>query len=630
MNSFNIACNNFKRNLRTYGLYLMAMIFSVVVYYNFVSLKYNPDFIEFQSGRDKVQGLAQGTAIILLVFLVFFIWFSSSFFMKQRKNEIGIYTFMGVGNYQIAAIFAIELIFIGIVSIAAGLGLGVLFGRLFNMLLVKVSLLNISIRFFVSVRALVETSVTFLAIFAGTSVKGYVEIARSRLIDLFNASKKEEQLPKVNYITGMLSIIIIGAGYYFAKMAPKGDFLSSFVLSVVLIIAGTYLFFGSFVSMVVKFILNKKKILYRGVNIVSLSNIAFRIKGNYRTLAAVAILVTTTVTAFGTVSSLRFFVKQSEAIEVPYSFTYISGDQATRQKVEVTIKNDNRDIFLKENIKYLYCENIKTNSKFNEEGIIIVKASDFQKVSRDLNVNSVNSIVKYASLRSGEALLVNIPSVKISLQDFSGKTITANGKDFHIKKSIKTPLFGTGVPYFCLIVNDGDYETLKPTMKELEFNGIRFSNQENSLGIIMKLAQIDNLQESMYGYSIQKAVQYDFFGTLYFIGAFLSLVFILATGSIIYFKIISEAVTDKSKFDILARLGMSREEAFKSVSRQVGISFALPLIVGIVHSCVAISVLSRLMNYNIIYPAAVSIAVFAFVYGLYFAATTRKFMKMVL
>lgn len=93
MNSFRIACNNFKNNIRLYGLHLAAMIFSIVVYYNFVSLKYHPELLRIQSHSSYVVGAAKTTAFLLLVFLVFFAWFSNSFFIKQRKKEIGIYTF---------------------------------------------------------------------------------------------------------------------------------------------------------------------------------------------------------------------------------------------------------------------------------------------------------------------------------------------------------------------------------------------------------------------------------------------------------------------------------------------------------------------------------------------------------
>ena len=123
---------------------------------------------------------------------------------------------------------------------------------------------------------------------------------------------------------------------------------------------------------------------------------------------------------------------------------------------------------------------------------------------------------------------------------------------------------------------------------------------------------------------------YSVFGIIYFLGAFLSLVFIIATGSIIYFKLVSEAYLDKNKYVLLKRIGMTESEAYKAISKQIAISYILPLVVGIIHSCVAMSVLSKLMDFNIMVPAIKSILIFIAVYIVYFIATTKKYMKIVM
>ena len=98
MNSFKLTLMNFRRNIRTYGMYLMAMIFSVATYYNFVSMRYNPQFSEVKDVSNYVYGSSLTTSIVMIWFLIFFIMYSSDFFIKQRKREIGIYAFMGIDN----------------------------------------------------------------------------------------------------------------------------------------------------------------------------------------------------------------------------------------------------------------------------------------------------------------------------------------------------------------------------------------------------------------------------------------------------------------------------------------------------------------------------------------------------
>jgi putative ABC transport system permease protein len=82
MNYFSIAYSNFKRNVNTYRLYIMSMIFSVMVYYNFIELKYNPDFQKANMSNLYIDTMSKIVAYLLLAFIMFFIWFSSSFFLK--------------------------------------------------------------------------------------------------------------------------------------------------------------------------------------------------------------------------------------------------------------------------------------------------------------------------------------------------------------------------------------------------------------------------------------------------------------------------------------------------------------------------------------------------------------------
>lgn len=117
MNCFKLAFSNFKRNAESYFLYIFAMIFSVVVYYNFASIKYNPQLTKVQSVNQYVKPLAETAIVIFILFLLFFIWFSNSLFLKQRKREIGIYAFMGVDNSNIGKMFAVEILITGITSL---------------------------------------------------------------------------------------------------------------------------------------------------------------------------------------------------------------------------------------------------------------------------------------------------------------------------------------------------------------------------------------------------------------------------------------------------------------------------------------------------------------------------------
>lgn len=638
MNCFKLAFSNFKRNAKSYSLYLFAMIFSVAVYYNFVSLKYNPQLLSVQSVNQYVKPLAECSIIIFILFLIFFIWFSNSLFLKQRKREVGIYAFMGVDNSSIGKMFAAEIFIMGVVSLAAGLFIGILVSKLFVMLLSKIALLNVVISFYISYKALLETTGIFLLIFLLVSLKGYVNISRSKLIDLFNAAKKEEELPKINHVKALLSIVIIGVGYYFALNAyGKPENFSLYVLlAIILLILGTYWLLGSFYPMMIRHLIKNKKVLYNGTNVVSISNTAFRIKDNYKTLAAVAILITCTITAFGTAYSLRYYVENEAKIQKPYTFSYITSpdDMQTNAKVKNVLKNES--ILHNEKVKFIVIDKYTTDARYKSgmSSIATVRFSDFKKVSKSLDVDDLNNILNDANVKRGKVSYLQFSKTIITMGNVFGENIFIDGNKYKycISGSLKTPMFGLGVPMGTLVMNDNDYNLLKQKFNEYEFNGIKIKSQNDIAkvsSLTSKLKKIDTVKDTLYSpFAVKnKDDNAPLMGLVYFMGSFLALVFVMATGSIICFKFLSEAYMDKDKYKMLGKIGMTENEIHSSISKQIGISYSLPLIIGIIHSMFAIKVLSQMLKYNIIFPAAISVLIFTLIYFLFFIFTTRKIFK---
>lgn len=626
MNSFSIAYSSFKNNLKTYSMHILSMVFSIAVFYNFLSIKYYPAFTDANSSY--LAGTANATAVVLFIFLVFYIWYSTSFFLKQRKKEIGIYAFMGISNKQIAYIFAIETMFIGFLSIIIGLATGILFGKLFMMFLAKIALLSIQIKFFISIESLIQTAIFFLIIFILITLIGYIEISRSKLIDLFNANKKEEKLPKVNYLKAILSIIIIGSGYYVGINSLQLNFIIAFPVTVLLVSWGTYWLFGSFISLIIKFLLDKKNILYKGINIVSIPNIAYRIRENYRVLATIAILITTTIAAFGTSVSMKYYVNETYSISNPYTFSYLSesNDVELDKQISTIITESKHDIILNEEIELLYIDsNIESDTEYPITSIGAVKYSDFVRTTEELNVDGADKILN--GLENGESIYIPVPTTYLSLVDEEGSKLLINGLNINIIERVKTPLFGNGVPSSILVLNDEDYALLQDNYEKYSFNGIILSDPDNAKGLVESISKFNLDDVALYSYLLSK--KEELVGIVYFFGAFLSLVLVIGTGSIIYFKILSDAFRDKDKFNILSKVGMTKKEISKIVSRQVGISFLLPLLIGTIHSSVAIYVLSKMMQFNLLVPAITSIMIYSIIYGLYYLLTTRKFLKII-
>lgn len=626
MSSFKIIFMNFKQNIKTSLLYLCSMIFSVASYYNFLSIRHNPQFLEAQEVSSYVEGASYSASMLMIMFLMFFIVYSSNFFLNQRKKEIGVYAFMGIDNYKIAFIFASEGLLLGTLSVIIGLGIGIVFSKLFMMMIAKIALLNITIQFFISKKAVFSTIIVYSVILGITFLKGYFQVIRTNLIDLLNSLKKEEELPKINYFKGIASIIIIGIGYYIAINYEILGFEVTLMVTILLTIWGTYWMFNSFFSIVIRYFINKKSFLYKGTNIISISNIAFRIKNNYKTLAAVTILITTSITSFATVSSLRYFADNNHKIEVPYTVSYVSDDEDIIEKVDNIIEASSHNVQLTERVNFLYVPAVENLQGIDQ--VVVIKVSDFKKIVSDLEVENREKIISKFNLSKGEVGYVERPGIVMTMLE--SNNVRIEDTNFDIKIHTKVPLLGKGVYYPCLVVNDDDYLQLKSSFEEKQFNGIILDNEENTEDLTMELANaVPPGEISLYTYYVAGATFYDMVGIVYFVGGFLALVFIFATGSIIYFKILSESFRDRNKYQILKKVGTTDLEISNSVLKQVGIFFILPLIIGSIHSIVAISVLGQLMKYSFVVPTAISIVIFSLVYGVFYLFTTRKFITVV-
>lgn len=218
MNVFTIAYNNFKNNLKVYSMFFISMVFSVSILSNFLILM-DGEALDFLNSVNSnyAKMMLQILTTILSIFLFFFIWYTSNIFLRNRKKEIGIYTFMGLDSIVVGKIYFIEMFLIGLSSCIVGLGGGSILSKFFQMIVLKIAGFSVDISFNVTLNSIIYTFAIFMGIFILMSIKGFVNIVRSSIIDLLNAGKKEDKIPKINfltYITAGISVILIIYGYY--------------------------------------------------------------------------------------------------------------------------------------------------------------------------------------------------------------------------------------------------------------------------------------------------------------------------------------------------------------------------------------------------------------------------------
>ena len=95
-------------------------------------------------------------------------------------------------------------------------------------------------------------------------------------------------------------------------------------------------------------------------------------------------------------------------------------------------------------------------------------------------------------------------------------------------------------------------------------------------------------------YSIEKDWR-ETAGTLLFIGIFLSVIFLLATVLVIYYKQISEGHEDRDNFVILQQVGLDQKQTGTTIRKQILTVFFLPLFFSFLYLGVAYKMIAKIV-----------------------------------
>lgn len=621
---------NLRQNIKNYGMYIFSMIFSIVVFYNFVTLMFSEQFRQIQD-LNVVSTLAMVCAIVLFLFFIFFISYSSSFFIEQRKKEFGIYTFMGVENNKIALLFAGEGLLIGIIALVGGIFGGVLTNKLFLMALAKISKVNTVMKFEISKESILITSLIFLGILICVFIKEYIALLRTDITKLINATNiYQSDNSKNKTLQGILGLIVIILAYVVILYYKKYNipFTAAILATVVMVIIGTMLLFKGFFTFIVSKLINNKDFLYKGTNVLSYNNIIFRIRDNNKVLGQIAVLITCCLTSVIVSIATRTVFTEGKESEYPYSIMY-EGNLDNKVVKDALNKSDEKvDYKLQAELMYIdITEAGKKESPLIVTGDVnFIKYSDIKKICEYRELDNENKFLN-TQLKDNEAIFI-IPKNLINAFDFKVDFNLGN-RNIQIIDSYAMNLFGFfrgNLP--TIVVNDNTFDSLKHDLNKNTENisCITLKNFDNSANIVKEIEKSSNIKT--YSVDDFNEDSYNFINSIYFIGLFMALVFIVSVGSIMYFKCISDASKDKPRFDTLRKIGTSQEYINKSIYKQVGIFFLFPAIVAIIHSAVASYAVTSLFNQDGRLSTIATTIIFTIIYITYYLLTSKKYISL--
>ena len=629
MTLFSLAKKNMRRNFSQYFLYMASMIFCIVIYFTFVTLKYNDTMAELASTSMKVEALMSGAAFILLFFVTIFIAYSNSFFMRKRKKEVALYSLLGVRKKQIGWMLFNENLIIGLFALIVGVALGFLLSKVFLTILIQLMGFETFASFTFSTKAAINTASVFLIIFLITSFQGYRLIYKFKLIDLFHASKKGEGIPKASFVMVFGGVGLISFAYWLAlqdlftsEVWRKIGIALTPLLIIGAVMIGSYLLFHSVTVFLLAGMKKNVRWLWRGLNVMTVSQLLYRIRGNAKTLTVIAILSATTITAGGAVYGLYYNIESNVQKVDPNMFMYQATDETWAKEVEGLLEKEN----------YVYKEKIHAITVEAEE----IEGSDIKMMYTVLSDKQFNKLAKLQqrtdqlSLDGNQTIILDAMYDERFSPSYTGKTTVVNEREKLTYKGFKQyNVLNVSVSGPTLVVSEETFEQLKKDGKSLALVAYGFKQSKDQLEISSQMQDLMPADAMFSSFPKDYKMSLESVGSLLFVGSFLGLVFLAATGSIIYFKILTEAEEDKEKYKVLHKIGVSQKDILKTIATQVFSIFVAPLVVGIMHSAVALIAFSQLLSMNLTKPVFLWMVAYTAIYGAYYVLTVYSFNRTV-
>lgn len=670
-----LALDGIKKNKRLYLPYLMTCSGVVMMFYIIYYLASMPALDSMAGGATTKTMLGFG-AWVIAVFALLFLVYTNSFLMKRRQKEFGLYNILGMGKKNLSITYLYETVILFVMSMGFGLIGGIALSKLAEMGLVRMLGETVSYDFTLNLKGVFNTIVIFAFIFALLLIKGLISLWRLNPTALLKSENTGEKPPKANYLLGIAGIIILAAAYYIA-LTIKNPLLalSWFFIAVIMVIVATYMLFVSGSVVLCKALQKNKNYYYKKNHFVSVSSMAYRMKRNGAGLASICVLSTMILVMILGSGSLYFGAEDSLKARYPKEITVYT-DYLVSQN-ESDYSGEKTDNILSEIDKVIYEQGTKAENYekyFSTEVFGMLEEdkliTDPETVNK-ANLYTIENVVKlyFVPLRDYNAIM----GTNETLEDdeamihcvrcnYDKPSITiAENSVLKIKKELDSMMGSSDaamdvVPSIFLVVNDiGDVcKTINSEISQEDYASritlnIGFDTEQSSEERIQladlirqRIRQMDmDGTGGFYSYSVESrdAQRSDFYATyggLFYLGIILSIVFIIATVLIIYYKQVTEGYEDEGRFDIMKKVGMTKEDIRKSINSQMLTVFFLPLGAAALHLCFAFPMVQKLLAlFNLrntalmITVLGLSVLVFAVFYVAVYKITSNAYYKIV-
>ena len=654
-----LAISNLIKNRKLYYPFALSVILAVTISYLFYSLAFNPKIGDLR-GASAIQFTLQLGLVVVTLASAIIVLYANSFVMKNRSKELGVYGMLGLEKRHLIGMTFKELLIFGLVTVTAGIGIGALFDNLIFALLLKLAKMKVELVATFQWSVVLSILLVFGFIFLVIVFLNAVRIIRMDALQLSREKAKGEKKGRFLVLQTFVGLITLGGGYYLAQSVkdPVSAVLTFFI-AVMLVIFATYLLFNAGITVFLQLLKKNKRYYYQPNNLISVSNLIFRMKKNAVGLATIAILSTMVLVTMSAATSIYNGSENMKKLMYPHDFD-VKGQNIevedldkllTQYASEKNLTISNKDVL-----------NYASFGLSSQEG---TKLTIFEKGQNNVMPKTVFLVFDQKDYEKMTGQKLNLTGNEVGLwarndQLKNQKAFSLNNQDYTIKEAIQQDFVMNHVSnQYVLLVSDYNYlvvPNLQNFLEQYQDSAVYtqfYGGMDVTASLEEQLKLSDDFDAYVNNFShnlkSEDAMVYNgttktdaiaemnaLFGGILFIGIFLSIIFMVGTVLVIYYKQISEGYEDRERFVILQKVGLDQKQIKQTINKQVLTVFFLPVIFAFLHLAFAYHMLSLILKVIGVVDTAMMLSVtlsicgiFALIYVLIFMITSRSYRKII-
>ncbi len=575
-----VVIRNFKGSLKKYFAYFLSSSFSIMLFFMYATLIMNKE-LQGREGADVLTYIFPITMVSIAIFSVFFINYAHSAFIKGRNKEFGVYISLGMNAKELRKLINTENILISSASLFTGIGVGTLFSRLFQMVIL--SLLDIKdIKYSLDYQPFLLTLAVFILIFVTVMARTSLKMRKIDISSLLKEARKSEgkEYNKLDPIFGGLGLLIMVLSVVFLIIIANDEALNSnpLVLMIYMITAflGVYLALSNGGNLIVHLI--KKSRLYHK-NILTVSELHHKFNQNKKIIFILSVL--STMTIFLVASPFSLFSLSETIAEMDKNHLEYVETAGINKLPEGTLDEilEGQEIKDNKTLKFIFLSTKESSNDLKNCKPVISEEEYNQLTGNKLVVAEGEAYNIVIDWRPG-----NHGIEPGSTHEYYDEN---NNYSYHFIDSRKGDWI-TGTASFptdaIIVISNVDYEKLSNKVTDQNigyYHMINFKNWKNSEATIKSLRSelgdnelkvtsvIDTYEELKSGYSV-----------FLFVSTVMGILFFVAGGSVLYFKQFTELSEAKVTFKKLYKIGITDKEMRSIVGKELLVVFFLPLLFG--------------------------------------------------